>query len=101
MSELAAGKKQVKVLESLLTNWNGVEKAVKAATNSAGSAEKENSKYINSLVIVIKVTVDDNFIKWLLDIAKGFVDFQTSLGGLMPLYYSIIFSKLAPLVLFL
>ena len=110
LSELAAGKRQVKVLESLLTNWSGVEKAVKAATNSAGSAEKENSKYINSIAGKVKslessiqklsvATVDDNFIKWLLDIAKGFVDFQTSLGGLMPLVSALVLlfsSKLAP-----
>ena len=110
LSELAAGKKQVKVLESLLTNWSGVEKATKAAANSAGSAERENAKYIDSIVGKSKAlessiqklattTIDSDFIKWILDVTKGLVDFQDSIGGLLPLVSTLVLlfsSKLAP-----
>ena len=110
LGEAAAGKRQINVLESLLQNWQGVEKAVKAATNSTGSAEKENSKYLNSIEGKTKAvesamqklasaTVDDSLIKWFLDIEKVVVDATTSVGGLIPIILLLITafsSKLVP-----
>lgn len=49
LSELAAGKNQITVLESLLTNWEAVDKATVAAADSAGSAAKENEAVLNSI----------------------------------------------------
>ncbi|MDD3001886.1 MAG: hypothetical protein PHF29_09045, partial [Candidatus Riflebacteria bacterium] len=110
LGEMASGKRQINVLESLLANWQGVEKAVKAATNSTGSAEKENEKYLNSIEGKTKAvesamqklasaTVDDNLVKWFLDVEKNLIDLQTNLGGLTPLILTIITlmsSKLVP-----
>lgn len=110
LGELASGKRQINVLESLLSNWQGVEKAVKAATNSTGSAEKENSKYLNSIEGKTKAvesamqklasaTVDDNLVKWFLDAEKGAINLMTSIGGLTPvvlLLITLFSSKLVP-----
>lgn len=44
-----AGKNQFEVFVSVLENFADAQKAVVLATNSAGSAEKENEAYLNSL----------------------------------------------------
>lgn len=94
----------------MLSNWKGVEKAVKAATNSTGSAEKENEKYLNSIEGKTKAvesamqklasaTVDDNLIKWFLDVEKIIINLTTSIGGLTPvilLLVTLFSSKLVP-----
>ncbi len=49
LGELAAGNRQVKVLNSILSNWQSVDKAIQSANNSTGSALKENEKYLNSI----------------------------------------------------
>lgn len=49
LSELAAGNRQVKVLNAILDNWQSVDKAINSAKNSTGSAMKENEKYLNSI----------------------------------------------------
>lgn len=49
LGELAAGNRQVKVLNAILSNWQSVEGAIDSATNSMGSAMKENEKYLNSI----------------------------------------------------
>lgn len=45
-----SGEEYENVFLALMENWNNVEKAVRAATNSFGSAETQNQKHINSLV---------------------------------------------------
>lgn len=93
-----------------MNSWKDVRGAVEAATNSTGSAEKENSKYLNSIEGKTKAvesamqklasaTVDDNLIKWFLDVEKSLISLQTDLGGLTPLILTIITlmsSKLVP-----
>lgn len=49
LSELAAGNRQVKVLNAILDNWQSVDEAINSAKNSTGSAMKENEKYLNSI----------------------------------------------------
>lgn len=50
MNELIAGNRQNKVLVAIMQNWENVEGAVRTATNSYGSANEENQKYLNSIV---------------------------------------------------
>ncbi len=49
INEVVAGNRQNKVLVSILENWQNVEKAVQSATNSLGSANSENEKFLNSI----------------------------------------------------
>lgn len=49
LSELAAGNRQVKVLNAILENWQSVDKAINSAKNSTGSAMRENEKYLESI----------------------------------------------------
>jgi len=45
----AAGTRQKSVFLSIMSNWSSVEKSVKSATNSMGSADIENTKVMNSI----------------------------------------------------
>lgn len=45
----AAGAEYENVFFALMENWNNVEKAVRSATNSFGSAEEQNQKHLESL----------------------------------------------------
>lgn len=49
IGEQLAGKNQITVLQALLNNWEGVEKAIENVDNAAGSAAKEQNAYLNSL----------------------------------------------------
>jgi len=83
-----------------------------AAAESAGSAERENAKYLDSIEGKTKAlesamqelsttSVSDELIKWFLDLEKGVVDFQTSIGGITPLILTLVTifsSKLAPAI---
>lgn len=113
LGELAAGKRQINVLESLLSNWEGVEKALSAAQTSTGSAMRENEKYLNSIEGKMNAvesawqklstkTVDDNLIKGFYDLLKALIDIQSSFGGLLPLItlaVTLLSSKLVPAVM--
>lgn len=78
----AGGTRQKSVFLSLMSNWESVEESVKSATNSIGSAEIENQKYLDSLSGRISyfesavehlssTLVDSNMLKF-------FIDFGTS-----------------------
>lgn len=47
--ELAAGKRQVPVLQAIVSNWKNVEKATMTSVNSMGSARKEMDLYQASI----------------------------------------------------
>lgn len=49
LGEKIAGKNQITVLQALLNNWEGVEKAIKNVDAASGSAAREQQAYINSL----------------------------------------------------
>lgn len=46
---LAGGTSQNSFFLGMMSNWDSVEKSVQAATNSMGSAEIENQKYLDSI----------------------------------------------------
>lgn len=47
--ELMGGKRQANVLSALIQNFDTVEEAIEASANSAGSALKENERYLDSI----------------------------------------------------
>lgn len=85
--EQIGGKKNANVLASLLENFNVAESVVETAANSAGSALKENEKYLESIqgrIATFKATFEElsnNLIGS--DLVKFFVDAATDLLGLL------------------
>lgn len=74
-----------------MENWSNVEKAVQSATNSTGSAMKENEKYLNSIngkmvrfsSSVEKMwynTIDSNMIKSIVDLGTGIISLIDKFG---------------------
>ena len=91
LGELAAGNRQVKVLNAILSNWQSVEGAIDSATNSMGSAMKENEKYLNSIngkisqfnssvQMLFKNTIDSDFIKWVVDAGTAVIMLVDKIG---------------------
>lgn len=87
-----AGANQTQNLASALNNFKNVQKAYELAMNSAGSAAKENERYMESLeakVSALKSTFQDfannvitkEFLSKLLELAKTFLDFVNTPFG--------------------
>ena len=90
LGNLAAGKRQISVLQSLLGNWESVEEAVENASNSAGSATAENEKFMNSIAglenqlnselqSVSANLIDDELVKSFYKAGIGVAEFTNSL----------------------
>ena len=77
----AGGTRQKSVFLSIMNNWQSVENSIQSATNSMGSADVENSKYLDS--ISGKVSQFDSAVQKLSkdvinsDLVKFFVDLGT------------------------
>ena len=91
LGELAAGNRQVKVLNAILNNWESVEKAVENAKNSTGSALRENEKYLNSIQGKISQftsavqqmwyhTISSDIIKFFVDLGTGIIRLVDKIG---------------------
>lgn len=78
-----AGKQRADVAAAMLTNWEEVDKAIQDASNSMGSAAKEQEAYLNS--IEGKIQSFKNVFQELADtiidsdIIKGFIDIGTGI----------------------
>lgn len=90
-----AGKNRADVLTALMTNWEGVTKAMAYAEQSAGSAAKEQERYLtsvegklaslkNSWQELSATTLNSDVIKGVLDLANAFVKLMNATGGLIP-----------------
>lgn len=90
-----AGKNRADVLTALMTNWEGVTRAMTYAEQSAGSATKEQERYLtsvegklaslkNSWQELSATTLDSDVIKGVLDLANAFVKLMNATGGLIP-----------------
>jgi hypothetical protein len=95
LAQSAAGIRQRSVFLSIMGNWENVEKSVKSATDSLGSADIENQKYLDSISgrmsllssefqKLSALTVDSELVKFFLDLANGVVNLTTAMGGLTP-----------------
>lgn len=101
LGELAAGNRQVKVLNSILMGWQDVEQAVDSATNSVGSAEEENKKFLQSIEGRIQKvsssfqqlsqhTIDSDWIKGFVDLANVIVNATDKVGLLRVALFGLI-----------
>lgn len=90
-----AGKNRADVLTALMTNWEGVTKAMAYAERSAGSAAKEQERYLtsvegklaslkNSWQELSATTLDSDVVKGVLDLANAWVKLTNATGGLIP-----------------
>lgn len=90
-----AGKNRADVLNALMTNWEGVTRAMAYAEQSAGSAAKEQERYLtsvegklaslkNSWQELSTTTLDSDVVKGVLDLANAFVKLMNATGGLIP-----------------
>lgn len=93
MVEVVAGKTQRTALTSILSNFESAIGATEAALNSEGSAAAENAKRMESLEGKLtrlqsswqsfsRNTIDTDFVKNLLDVTNGMINFVDSIGGL-------------------
>lgn len=100
LGELAAGNRQVKVLNSIVTNWNDVQQAVESATNSVGSAEQENAAFMDSIQGRLNElqstfqefsanTIDSGFVKSIINAGIAVLDFVDSIGGLQTILIAV------------
>lgn len=83
--EQIGGKRNANVVSSMLENFNVAEDVVKTAANSAGSALKENEKYLDSIngkIAEFKTTfeelsmtlIDSDFVKQVIELGTGLLD---------------------------
>lgn len=90
--ELMGGKRQANVLSALIQNFDTAEAAIEASANSAGSALRENEKYLdsiqgkidqltNALQTFWNNTLDSDWVKGIVDIITHLVKFADSIGG--------------------
>lgn len=93
--ELIAGKMRAQGVSALLNNWSEAEAILKTSLESSGSAAKENETYINSITGRVKqlqaqyqelwqTTLNDDAIKFFIELATNVTQFATDMGGLLP-----------------
>lgn len=106
--EQIGGKRNANVVSSMLENFNVAEDVVKTAANSAGSALKENEKYLDSIngkIAEFKATfeelsmnfIDSDFVKQVIEFGTGLLNVLNALakvidkvGGLNTVLYVIV-----------
>ena len=91
--ELAAGNRQVSVLNAIVNSWDSVTLAIDKATNSTGSAMRENDKFLDSIQgktnrlassfqMLASNTIESGAIKGLIDFANALVQVIDKIGPL-------------------
>lgn len=89
--ELLGGKRQANVLAAVIKNFKTVEDVIQASSNSAGSALKENSKYMdsiqgrvdrftNSLQTMWMNALNSDAVKIIVDVGNGLINIIDKLG---------------------
>jgi len=98
--ELMGGKRQANVLSALIQNFDTVEKAIETSANSAGSALKENERYLdsiqgkidqfnNALQSMWSGTLDSGLVKWFVNLGTELVKVVDTLGLIPSILLSI------------
>ena len=103
--ELMGGKRQANILASLITNFETVEEVIKTSVSSSGSAMSENEKYLSSIQGKIELftnaiqtmwmnTLNDDVIKFFVDVGAAAVQLVDKLGLIPTLLGSFVGFKL-------
>lgn len=94
--EKIAGKNRAQGVSALLNNWSEAEAILKTSLESSGSAMKENETYMNSISGKVnqlkaqyqefwQASINDDMIKFFLELSTSVTKFATDIGGLVPL----------------
>lgn len=94
--EKIAGKNRAQGVSALLNNWSEAEDILKTSLESSGSAVKENETYMNSISGKVnqlkaqyqelwQATINDEAIKFFVDLATSVTKLVTDIGGLLPI----------------
>ena len=89
--ELMGGKRQANVLSALIQNFDTVESAIEASANSAGSALKENERYLdsiqgkidqfnNALQAMWSNALDSDVVKWFVNLGTELIKIVDKIG---------------------
>lgn len=89
--ELLGGKRQANVLAAVIKNFKTVEDVIQTSSNSAGSALKENAKYMdsiqgrvdrftNSLQTMWMNALNSDAVKFIVDVGNGLINIIDKLG---------------------
>lgn len=78
--ELLGGKRQANVLAAVIKNFDLVENAIKASSDAAGSAERENEKYLNSIQGKVDQFNNAAQTMWMNFISSDAIKFVVDLG---------------------
>lgn len=89
--ELMGGKQQANVLAAIIQNFDIIEDAIKTSADSAGSAIKENERYLdsiqgkidqfnNALQTMWSHTLDDSLIKGFVSLGTGLIKIVDNVG---------------------
>lgn len=95
--ELLAGKNRANSLAALLNNFSQAEAALEASTNASGSALQENQRYLDSIQGKLSQltaswqemwnnAIDNDFIKFLIDVANRLVQIIDKIGPINALF---------------
>lgn len=95
------GNRQAIIVQQLMSNWEGVDTAIKAANNSVGVAEDINKEVLDSVEGKLKAvktqwellannTISSEFMKDVYGIASGVLELTNNMGGLVPILTSIL-----------
>lgn len=98
--ELIAGKNRAQGVSALLNNWSEAEAILQTSLTATGSAEAENEKYLESISGKVnqlkaqyqelwQATIDDDKIKFFVDLATSVTKLATDIGGLIPVVISL------------
>lgn len=92
--EQIGGKRNANAVAAILENFSVAEQALETAADSAGSALKENEKYLDSIEGKISqfkagfqtlssTLIDEEFVKQVIELGTGILKFLTALGKLI------------------
>ena len=104
--ELMGGKRQANVLSALIQNFDTVEKVIETSANSAGSALKENERYLdsiqgkidqfnNAMQAMWSNTLDSDVVKWFVSIGTELIKIVDTIGLIPSILTAILTYKLA------
>ena len=100
LGEKAAGNRQVKTLNAIMSNWDVVQDTIQKANEATGEATKGNEKYLDSIEGRItqfksafsdlaRTTIDSDFVKGIVGFGTGVLNVTKDLGGLVPVLTTI------------
>lgn len=95
LGEKLAGKLRIPQFQAIISNWQGVEKAIQASNTAYRSADEENARYLDSIEgrlntfqskvqLLATKTFSPEFMKGIISAGTTLLDILVGTGGLAP-----------------